>query len=193
MRGLTCLGIACTGAVLNLALPAESRAGCGDAMVMRVDSQRAKFADDGEPLSVELHGAVGWEASPDSWSTHPIGGALLGYVHLGCPGADRVCSGELKRFSALVGTDQPLTFSGQFVKDQPPEGIHAEGASSVATLPPWPNSPSTGGTPLNRELWPTVQRLSPPPPPRGCSVSGGAGFATLALALALLLRRVRRT
>ncbi len=189
------LGVA-LGCVLGLAalgLHARSLAGCGDTLVMRVDSQKLEFSDGAEPSAVQLQGALGWEASPDGWQIHPIGGTALGFVHLGCPKGDGTCSAQLRRFAALAGTDAPLTFSGQFVKDVLPEGIHRAGSTAPASLPPWPNNPSTGGVPLNRDLWPTVQKLPGPggtTPARGCSSTGAeAAGASATMLLALALRR----
>lgn len=203
----TFLACACAAAGLG---PSEARAGCGDVMVERVDWTEVVFGPDSRPLEAKLHGAIGWEYSPDFWRSHPVGGKVLGYVHLGCREGDSSCGPQLGAFVALEGTREPLYFSGNFTEDLPAVA-HREGEASVAFLgPPWPDNPSISGNAQNPDVWPAVLAMpanagpsSKPKPatpaheedpaaPGGVGCASAGGVPALALAFIALGAWVRR-
>lgn len=172
--------------VLSVALTAGAAyAGCGDALVLRVDTGTLQFQDS----RAELHGAYAWEASPDSWATHPVGGSELGFVQLTCPSSDTACQAELKGFVMLAGSGRALQFTGQtFQKGVRPEFMALEGSAASTVAAPWPVIVSSSP---NTALWNAVQampRSDGPTPRRGCSAAGGE----LAVVAALLVLKGRR-
>ncbi len=185
-----------------LLAPSDTWAGCGDAMVARIDVADVLAFDEGhrEPIEARLHGAFGWEKSTDGWSTHPIGGKQLGFVHLSCKKDDVQCAADLGKLVLLAGTGKPMAGAGRYA-EAPPEGLHLEGEKSVAALGPyWPNGfRGGGGTGSNPMLWPEVQQMplssvasAAMGPARGCGATG-LTLAPWALLLALTaVRRARR-
>jgi hypothetical protein len=169
-----------------------AHAGCGDAVLLRVDTGTLLF----EGTGAELHGAYAWEASPDGWVTHPVGGAELGFVQLGCGAADAACRGELRAFVALAGSGKALQFNGRtFQSGVRPEFLAPEGAVPSSETAPWPTIVSSSS---NQALWTAVQSMPGADDTtgrRGCSATGvglGAWLAVLQLIRVDRRRKMRR-
>src|SRR6185503_1422111 len=76
--------VALAGALAVTLSTHAANAGCGDGACGRVDWTEVTASNQGTAVAAKLHGAFSWEASPDGWLTHPIGGTLSGYVWLSC-------------------------------------------------------------------------------------------------------------
>jgi hypothetical protein len=130
-------------------------AGCGDNAVLRVDQAAMIFSD----TQAELHGAYAWEASPDQWATHPVGGSERGYVRFSCGTSDTHCKNDLLSFVGIAQTGKALQFGVPSLKSGVRPGFFsAEGTPAATETPPWPivinRSP-------NQELWSAIQALPP--------------------------------
>ena len=188
--------------LLSLGVAHKAHAGCGDTTAARIDWVE-ELDVESSTREVKLHGAFAWEASPDGWSTHPVAGNVLGYVHFGCSARDASCQQTLAGFAATAGRKEPIYFHG-INSSSTPAYIHAEGEVSIAlTGPAWPDGPTLSGGALNAQLWPTVVALPlnekgkppltmPPVPARGCSSAFGL-LAFLAGPVLFALTRRRKS
>src|SRR5262245_17511536 len=76
--------VALAGALAVIMSTHAANAGCGDGSCGRVDWTEVTAEQQGTPVAAKIHGAFSWEASPDGWATHPIGGTMLGFLWLSC-------------------------------------------------------------------------------------------------------------
>src|SRR6059036_3483191 len=91
--GIGRIGWLLAGAALLLGERA-ALAGCGDVGCGRTDWTEVTL-EAGQPKEAKLHGGFAWEASPDGWASHPIGGTRVGFLHLACASGDAQCRSDL--------------------------------------------------------------------------------------------------
>jgi MYXO-CTERM domain-containing protein len=156
----------------------EARAGCNDGACGRIDWTEVTDDDQGSPAAAKLHGAYAWEASPDSWATHPIAGTISGYFWLTCRPAsgiaDPTCKQALATEIAKAGTMTTIGINGTYFVDggaiQPP-GLYAEGQTGFPAL--YGAGAQVGGSPMNPGVCPAALALPRNTPDGGAT--GGAG------------------
>src|SRR5260221_9931860 len=155
--------VASMAAILGVAMVREARAGCGDGACGRVDWTEVTDVDQGTPAAAKLHGAYAWEASPDGWGTHPIGGTFPGFLWVSCRpaggAADATCQQALAAEMAKAGSSSSMiTFGGSFFSPdagviQPP-GLFRETQGGVAAL--YGRDLQLGGAPFNPQVCPAA-------------------------------------
>jgi hypothetical protein len=157
--------VALAGALAATLSTRGANAGCGDGTCGRVDWTEVTASNQGTAVAAKLHGAFTWEASPDGWVTHPIGGTLSGYVWLSCvpPGdsgpVETTCTDQLASEMAKAGTITPLRWGGTnnfdstTMKPIVPKGLYAEGQPGA---PEYLIAFPLGGEPLNQAVCPTA-------------------------------------
>jgi hypothetical protein len=83
-----------------------------------VDWTEVTDSRQGATVAAKLHGGFAWEASPDFWSTHPMGGKVDGLLWVTCIAAngsiDSGCVSLLGESLASAGTSTPVLFSGTY-------------------------------------------------------------------------------
>lgn len=157
--------VALAGAMAVTVSTRAANAGCGDGACGRIDWTEVTASNQGTAVAAKLHGAFSWEASPDAWQTHPIGGTLSGYVWFSCvpPGdsgpVESTCTDQLATEMAKAGTNTPLTWAGvnnyDLTAKKPivPKGLYAEGDTGAASyLVAFP----LGGNPINKAVCQTA-------------------------------------
>ena len=176
VRGRIAIAGCIAGAATITVMVGEARAGCSDGACGRVDWTEVTDMDQGAPAAAKLHGAYAWEASKDSWATHPLAGTVSGYFWLSClspsGSSEAVCRQQLASEMGKAGTDNTFTVYGWYysldagVVLRPP-GLFEEGESgtpqALADL-------IIGGSPMNAEVCRTALAM-----PRNDAVDGGSG------------------
>jgi hypothetical protein len=127
--------------IAGAAAERDARAGCNDGACGRIDWTEVTDMDQGAPAAAKLHGGYAWEASPDTWATHPVVDKFPGYFWLTCrpPGgaADPTCKQALASEMAKAGTNTTILFNGNYFVDGgtvQPRGLFREGTAGEAAL-----------------------------------------------------------
>ncbi len=157
--------LAGTAAGLVVLAPSTASAGCMDGGCGRIDWTEVTAGTQAKPLAAKLHGAFAWESSNGWGDGHPLGGSLVGYVHMTCEslgsGTLLQCTTTLQEQMSLAGTTGEFRFGGQFYdydtgKATQPEFLWSEDEEGT---PAPPNTFNLGMSPFNDAVCPTAFAL----------------------------------